>query len=69
MAGSNALYKQSGHHPAPLFGSFGANSAKAEPTPVMPAERPVKLLQDQCAVGDGQHRVALPHAPGRSDRQ
>jgi peptidoglycan hydrolase-like protein with peptidoglycan-binding domain len=42
MAGSNALYKQSGHHPAPLFGSFEA--AKADPAPVMPLERPVKLL-------------------------
>ena len=31
MAGSNALYNQSGHHPAPLFGSF--NKAAAEPTP------------------------------------
>ncbi len=43
MAGSNALYHQSGHHPAPLFGSFdGAN----EPAPVMPVERPVKLLAE-----------------------
>jgi peptidoglycan hydrolase-like protein with peptidoglycan-binding domain len=41
MAGSNALYKQSGHHPAPLFGSF---SSKAEPAPIMPLERPAKLL-------------------------
>jgi peptidoglycan hydrolase-like protein with peptidoglycan-binding domain len=45
MAGSNALYNQSHHHPAPLFGSFG-NAAKAEPAPVMPLERPVKLLAE-----------------------
>ncbi|MEO6014130.1 MAG: peptidoglycan-binding domain-containing protein [Devosia sp.] len=47
MAGSNALYKQSGHHPAPLFGTFDAKSAKAHKAvePVMPAERPAKLLQ------------------------
>src|SRR5204862_362145 len=44
MAGSNALYHQSGHHPAPLFGSFSAQ--KAEPKPVMPLERPVKLLAE-----------------------
>lgn len=42
MTGSNALYNQAGHHPAPLFGSF--NKAAVEPAPVMPLERPVKLL-------------------------
>jgi peptidoglycan hydrolase-like protein with peptidoglycan-binding domain len=41
MAGSNALYNQSGHHPAPLFGSF---DAKVDPRPVMPIEKPVKLM-------------------------
>lgn len=46
MAGSNALYSQSGQHPAPLFGSFDGKPARAETvTPVMPAERPAKLLQ------------------------
>jgi peptidoglycan hydrolase-like protein with peptidoglycan-binding domain len=44
MAGSNALYNQSGNHPAPLFGSFDGAAARVEPTPVMPLERPVKLL-------------------------
>ncbi len=44
MAGSNALYNQSGHHPAPLFGTFDETAAPAEPAPVMPIERPVKLL-------------------------
>jgi peptidoglycan hydrolase-like protein with peptidoglycan-binding domain len=44
MAGSNALYKQSGHHPSPLFGSFNASPARAEPAPIMPLERPVKLF-------------------------
>jgi peptidoglycan hydrolase-like protein with peptidoglycan-binding domain len=44
MAGSNALYHQSGHHPAPLFGSFDAKPvAQRATTPVMPMERPVKL--------------------------
>lgn len=44
MAGSNALYHQSGHHPAPLFGSFDAKpAAQRVTTPVMPMERPVKL--------------------------
>lgn len=42
MAGSNALYNQSAQHPAPMFGSFTAR--QAEPTPVMPAERPAQLL-------------------------
>lgn len=41
MAGSNALYHQSGHHPAPLFGSF---NAKVEVEPVMPIEKPAKLM-------------------------
>jgi peptidoglycan hydrolase-like protein with peptidoglycan-binding domain len=40
MAGSNALYHQSGHHPAPLFGSF---DAKIEAAPV-PIKKPVKLM-------------------------
>jgi peptidoglycan hydrolase-like protein with peptidoglycan-binding domain len=43
MAGSNALYNQSGHHPAPLFGSFD-KAATADPMPVTPMERPAKLL-------------------------
>ena len=33
MAGSNALYKQSHHHPAPLFGTFD------EAAPARPARR------------------------------
>jgi peptidoglycan hydrolase-like protein with peptidoglycan-binding domain len=44
MAGSNALYKQTSHHPAPMFGSFEARPAKSEPKPVMPADRPAKLM-------------------------
>jgi len=52
MAGSNALYNQSSHHPAPLFGTFesaDAPTAKASKSskaakPVMPIQRPVKLL-------------------------
>ena len=42
MAGSNALYNQTGHHPAPLFGTF--DKAVNEPAPVTPMERPAKLL-------------------------
>lgn len=41
MAGSNALYHQSGHHPAPLFGSFDAT---VEAEPVMPLEKPARLM-------------------------
>jgi peptidoglycan hydrolase-like protein with peptidoglycan-binding domain len=44
MAGSNALYNQTGHHPAPLFGSFDKAAVTSEPTPVTPMERPIKLL-------------------------
>ena len=44
MAGSNALYNQAGHHPAPLFGTFDKVAATTEPAPVTPMERPVKLL-------------------------
>jgi peptidoglycan hydrolase-like protein with peptidoglycan-binding domain len=44
MAGSNALYKQAGHHPAPMFGSFDGKAAKAEAAPVMPVDRPAKLM-------------------------
>jgi peptidoglycan hydrolase-like protein with peptidoglycan-binding domain len=45
MAGSNALYHQSGHHPAPLFGSFSDKPAAVQKSsqPVMPLERPAKL--------------------------
>lgn len=50
MAGSNALYHQAHHHPAPLFGSFAADD---EPAPVrkkarsvvLPAERPRQFLE------------------------
>lgn len=44
MAGSNALYKQTSHHPAPMFGNFEAGRATVEPKPVMPADRPAKLM-------------------------
>ncbi len=48
LAGSNALYHQAHHHPAPLFGSFQeAPSARAKKAaaPVMPAARPKVLDQ------------------------
>ena len=43
MAGSNALYNQAGHHPAPLFGTFD-KAAVAQSVPVTPMERPAQLL-------------------------
>jgi peptidoglycan hydrolase-like protein with peptidoglycan-binding domain len=47
LAGSNALYKQAHHHPAPLFGSFDDRPAAAtkKPAPVMPAARPKQLAE------------------------
>ncbi|HZY67748.1 MAG TPA: peptidoglycan-binding domain-containing protein, partial [Devosia sp.] len=63
MAGSNALYNQTGHHPAPLFGSFEAEAGKAEPVPVMPIEKPVKLLASPAAAAPettGSVQVAEP---------
>ncbi len=62
LAGSNALYHQSGHHPAPLFGSFDgrALSTSAEPEPVMPAERPAKLFQQPAVETTGS--IAAPEA-------
>ena len=46
MAGSNALYKQSHHHPAPLFGTFDDAAPvvkKARSPAVTPAAKPKKL--------------------------
>jgi peptidoglycan hydrolase-like protein with peptidoglycan-binding domain len=43
MAGSNALYKQSHHHPAPLFGNFETTAESQGADPVMPAVKPKKL--------------------------
>src|SRR5215212_1641470 len=45
MAGSNALYKQSHHHPAPMFGTFESKpkAVRAKVTPVVPAARPSKF--------------------------
>lgn len=48
MAGSNALYKQSHHHPAPLFGTFDEAAPvvkKAKSSAVVPAAKPKKLAQ------------------------
>ena len=62
MAGSNALYNQSGHHPAPLFGSFDAKPVKAQKavTPVMPAERPAKLLLETPAATETTGSIESP---------
>src|SRR5215217_7523622 len=60
MAGSNALYNQSGHHPAPMFGSFDAKPAKVEP--VMPAERPAKLLMTTPAAAETTGSISAPAA-------
>lgn len=48
MAGSNALYKQAHHHPAPLFGTFDQAAPavkKAKSSAVLPAAKPKKLAQ------------------------
>jgi peptidoglycan hydrolase-like protein with peptidoglycan-binding domain len=60
MAGSNALYNQSGNHPAPLFGSFEGRTQPVEPTPVMPLERPVKLLLEPAPETTGSVSAAVP---------
>ena len=46
LAGSNALFNQSGEHPAPLFSDFATRTsvARAEPAPI-PMERPAQLMQ------------------------
>jgi len=56
LAGGNALYKQTHHHPAPLFGSFEASPAQsvARPKtakPVLPVDRPVRLGVDAETTG------------------
>lgn len=71
MAGSNALYKQSHHHPAPLFGSFDAATPvpkKAKAT-VMPAERPIKLAQpiSQETTGSVDEPVSAASLIGQDD--
>lgn len=60
MAGSNALYRQTHHHPAPLFGAFEATTqvAKTDPTPVMPAARP--QVATKTAATGAPSRLALP---------
>jgi peptidoglycan hydrolase-like protein with peptidoglycan-binding domain len=63
MAGSNALYNQSGHHPAPLFGSFSAQ--KPEPAPVMPLERPVKLLVEPAPETTGSVAKTIEPVPAK----
>jgi peptidoglycan hydrolase-like protein with peptidoglycan-binding domain len=62
LAGANALYNQSGHHPAPLFGSFDgrAQSVAATPEPVVPADRPARLFQQATVETTGS--IATPEA-------
>ncbi len=71
MAGSNALYRQSHHHPAPLFGSFQAapSAAAKKATPVMPAERPAKLTQKVSpeTTGSVEAQPITPRALGNDD--
>src|SRR3569833_1850138 len=43
LAGSNALYKQAHHHPAPMFGSFASAPVVKKAAPVLPARKPGKL--------------------------
>ena len=72
MAGSNALYKQSHHHPAPLFGTFEA----AEPvaprkakSAVLPAKRPLKLAQPVSSetTGSVDEPATMPQLIGHDD--
>jgi peptidoglycan hydrolase-like protein with peptidoglycan-binding domain len=68
MAGSNALYHQSHHHPAPLFGTFSnAPPVKAKKTtaPVMPAARPKKL--DVETTGSVDPALATPRLIGNAE--
>lgn len=74
LAGGNALYKQSHHHPAPLFGSFEAvpspSVAKAPKVlkPVMPADRPAKLDIDTTETTGSLAPVkAIPATIGNDD--
>ncbi len=64
MAGSNALYNQSGHHPAPLFGSFDGRAASAVPElePVTPVERPAQLFQQAAPVAETTGSIAVSNA-------
>jgi peptidoglycan hydrolase-like protein with peptidoglycan-binding domain len=75
MAGSNALYHQSHHHPAPLFGTFEDDPApvvkkKAKPA-VLPAERPRQLLEPVSAetTGSVDEPARTPEAIGNDDVQ
>ena len=71
MAGSNALYKQSHHHPAPLFGTFSdpAPVQKKARSTVMPAERPLKLAQpvSQETTGSVDEPSSTPTLIGHDD--
>lgn len=71
MAGSNALYRQAHHHPAPLFGTFQASPVvtKKAASPVMPAERPVKLTQKVSSetTGSVELPATTPKALGNDD--
>jgi len=70
MAGSNALYKQSHHHPAPLFGTFEAAQPvpapkKAKPA-VLPAKRPSKLALPE-TTGSVDEPATTPQLIGHDD--
>lgn len=71
MAGGNILYHQAHHHPAPLFGTFGAPPASAvrakkAPAPVTPAPRPHQL-DTVDTTGSIDPRAALPKLLGNDD--
>lgn len=70
MAGSNALYKQAHHHPAPLFGTFeDAGPTDDAAPPLLPAERPRKLAQRVSSetTGSVQQPQHLPGPVGTAD--
>jgi peptidoglycan hydrolase-like protein with peptidoglycan-binding domain len=73
MAGSNALYHQAHHHPAPLFGTFDSAPAAAKPrkavAPVMPAARPkaMDLVDDDETTGSVNPSAVAPQPVGNAD--
>jgi len=73
MAGSNALYHQAHHHPAPLFGTFDSAPVAAKPkkavAPVMPAARPktMDFVDDDETTGSVNPAAVAPRPIGNAD--
>ena len=72
MAGSNVLYRQAHHHPAPLFGSFsaqGETAAKSKPALVTPVTKPKTLTKKVSTetTGSISANPAVATAPNNDD--